>query len=147
MKIIKSLTLCSALALGLGFVATSITSCGPSKEERKATEDITSLANRVEKEAANYTAEDWEKVYKEYDSFVAEGSEKWDSEEFQQANKKLFEAALAYGGDPSRFGAKNDVAGEPSADGGEVVEPSIDDVDISADGGEVSAEGGEVSAE
>lgn len=125
MHIIKTLALCGVLALGLGAVSTTLTSCGPSKEELKTINGITDLAAKVEKEAAAYSAEDWEKIYKEYDELTKGGSADWDSEEFQQANAKLLAIAAQYidkGADPSRFAAKvADASDEPSIDGGDVV--------------------------
>lgn len=131
MHILKTFTLCGALALGLGAV-TTITSCGPSKEEAKAVSGITALADKVEKEAAGYTAEEWEKIYKEYDAIVAEGKDgqgaEW-GEEFLKANTRLLEVAAKYidkGADPSRFAAQPvEATNEVTVDGS---------ADVSADG-------------
>lgn len=147
MNSVKSIMAAAVFALGLGAITTSVVSCGPSKQEQQAIGGISDLVSRVEKEAANYTAEDWEKVYKEYEALTQNGNSDWNSPELLEATTKLLELASKYvanGADPSRFSVQTAPAGteEPSIDG---AEPSIDgevsiDAEPSADDAEPSAE-------
>lgn len=147
MNNIKSIMAAAAFALGLDALTTSVVSCGPSSQEQQAIGGISELVSRVEKEAANYTAEDWEKVYKEYETLTQNGNSDWSSPELLEATTRLLEVASKYvanGADPSRFAAQAAPAGtdEPSVDG---AEPSIDgDVSIDA---EPTADDAEPSAE
>lgn len=147
MNSIKSIMAAAVFVLVLGAITTSVVACGPSKQEQQAIGGISDLASRVEKEAANYTAEDWEKVYKEYEALTQAGNSDWNSPEFLEATTKLLEVASKYvgnGADPSRFAAQAAPAesDEPSIDG---AEPTIDgevsiDAEPTADAAEPTAE-------